>query len=150
MYKNKISGPIPDDLNLRSLKYLDIGHNEMTGELPYTWGRRMQSLTEMYIDHNRFRGEIPSSWPGIRNGRMRTYHFNDNLLTGFVPGGYDALGIMQSIDMRNNDFTGFHEDFCSLLVFIAGEVTNFRTDCDICNCKEMCDVQCGRGFGRNP
>ena len=58
MYKNNITGPIPEDLNLRSLEYLDIGFNQMTGFLPSSWGSRMRSLKHLYIDHNRFQGPI--------------------------------------------------------------------------------------------
>jgi hypothetical protein len=141
LYRNSITGSIPVNMNLRRLYLLDLGYNDMTGTLPADWSNgvnTMNALTLLYLNHNSFRGTIPSTYPELGNDRLQVYELNDNQLTGEVPGGYVVRNLLQSVEMQNNNFSSINNDVCSLIVFIGGEITNFKADCEVCTCNSLC------------
>lgn len=40
--------------------------------------------------------------------------------------------------LHNNTFDGIGKDTCHLSVFNGGEMVEFTTDCDICDCYDLC------------
>ena len=88
LYSNKFTGTIPHNLRWRRITFADLGRNQFRGKLPDDIGQRWVELRFLYLDHNQFTGEIPTSYPGAGNGRMEAMTFNNNMLTGNVPGKF--------------------------------------------------------------
>jgi hypothetical protein len=162
--KNQFTGPIPDDLALTFLLYLDISYNGFSGSLPPDWGLAnggMNSLRHFHVDHNLFTGAIPDSYPKMGKGRVEQFTANDNSFTGVMPGNWTHNDFISSMEIQNNGFTslgvgerdnsGARVGFgvCDLIVFRGGEMINFDTDCAICNCPAPSDTNlpnlCGSG-----
>jgi len=143
LHNNNLGGAIPENLNWRSMFFLDLSYNNFEGPLPADWAdgnNKMIAVRLLYLDHNNFNGEIPNSWPTMGNDRLEILHVNDNELTGQVPGNYRLDNFMQSMELQNNDFSSIDNDICDLIVFGGGEMTNFRADCDVCSCRHFfCD-----------
>ena len=128
-------------MNLRSLFYLDVGHNDMSGTIPVDWVEgqsRMINLKHLYLSNNRFNGQLPSPFSNLANGRIQQIIIHDNQFTGAFPGGYDIIDIMARIEIQNNDFTLLSNDICDLQVWSKGEMVTFKADCKICTCKDFC------------
>jgi hypothetical protein len=51
-----------------------------------------------------------------------------------------------NVDISNNLLTErIPESVCMLSVYEEGEIVEFRADCDICLCKDLCDPWCKGG-----
>jgi Leucine rich repeat len=140
LYKNKLIGTIPSTLKLRNLQYLDLSYNLMSGTIPSDWVTDMARLRVLYLDHNMFTGSLPIDFPKVGNKRLEIMHLNDNQFSGYVPGDYEVVTFLESVQLQNNQFTGIGQGICDMIVFTVGpgELTNFRTDCSICNCDYLC------------
>merc|ERR1711966_414851 len=119
LYKNNLSGPIPDWSTLNGLHYLDLGFNKMTGTLP-------------------------ESYPTIGNRKLKEIHLNNNQLTGAIPSdwvnGLDYQKHLLAIRVENNDLDGeFDKSICELDVRSGrAELVELGADCDNCSCK-LCE-----------
>lgn len=124
---------------MRTLYYLDLGHNQFSGPLPNDWDGNMISLRHLYLDHNSFAGTIPANFPQLGNGRISQIHLGSNLLTGTVPTGFEPLDKLNSFSVENNNITTpVDAAMCSLSVFELGVMVEMRTDCEICTCDFLC------------
>lgn len=88
MHSNKFTGTIPEDLRFSMIKFIDLGRNNFSGNLPEDIGEEWFELRHLYLDHNEFTGTIPKSYPTTGEGRIETMTFNHNNLEGLVPGGF--------------------------------------------------------------
>ena len=88
LHSNKFTGTIPHDLRWREIRFADFGRNEFSGTLPHDIGERWVQLRFLYLDNNKFTGTIPDSYPTTGNGRIEAMTFNQNSLTGYVPGQF--------------------------------------------------------------
>lgn len=139
LYNNRLTGVLPPNLNLRELSFLDLGRNDFSGNLPNDWweqqgGQRFNSLRHLHLDHNRFSGSLPEEFPQIGLGRLNQLTLANNDFTGVVPGDWDPIDHLVTIDIRNNSFSEFGKDLCKMSVFSSGELATLRADCSICNC----------------
>ncbi len=67
-------------------------------------------------------------------------YLNDNKLTGRFPQGWSPIYYLTNIDIRNNQFTqDIPSSVCSMNVFDEAEMVELRADCDICDCRRLCD-----------
>ena len=143
VHNNDLTGPIPENWNLRFLYLLDLSYNRLTGSLPLDWGSAsLNRMKLLYINNNELSGPVPATFPnGIGNGRLELWHLSDNQFTGVMPGNFGPpMGFISSLEFQNNLFSFMDSDMCQNLVFgtTDGEVTNFHADCDICSCSFFC------------
>ncbi|PIN05672.1 Serine/threonine protein kinase [Handroanthus impetiginosus] len=76
-----LQGKMPDLSGIRGLLYLDLGMNQLTGEI--TSKRLSENITTIVLSHNKLNGSIPSNFSGF--SRLQKLYLDDNLLSGFVP-----------------------------------------------------------------
>jgi hypothetical protein len=120
--------------------YFDLGSNKLVGTVPEDLGAQSARVRHLYLDHNRFTGTIPSSIINAGDGFLRSLALNDNQFTGDLPGDHEQFRKMDQLMVQNNDLDGMNKKTCDLSVFMGGEMVEFKSDCDICRCKDfMCD-----------
>jgi len=97
---NRLSGPIPSELNLGRLKELHLSENHFSGELSFLVPKIVSDslpvafLHLQFLDlaNNNFTGVIPSDIARI--SALKSIFFNGNLLVGSIP---KSLGSLQSL-----------------------------------------------------
>jgi len=137
-----LTGQIPENLNLGNLFYLDLGHNDLSGNIPDDWvngDTQLSSLRLVYLDFNRFEGQLPNQWANLGDGQISSIVLTNNTFTGEVPGDYRSQDILEVLEIENNDFSKLGKNICKQIIFEDGQLTTFRVDCDICNCNIWCD-----------
>lgn len=151
---NRLSGPIPDDLNhLVNLETLSMSNNDFTGDIPSF--NRLHRLKSLRLSDNRLHGILPSF---ASNSKLRTLDLSDNGITGSIPPNF--LAALPSdetiyIDLTNNKLTGeipsglgrfdrmtiylrdnyitnMHEDLCDKEFWNDGDVGKFSCDAILC------------------
>lgn len=109
----------------------------MTGSLPTDWWAGSDSLLRirhLYLNDNHFSGEIPQEFTTMGFGRIDQVVLHNNQFEGTFPGGWDPVEFLQVVSIFNNKFRAIHKDICQMSVFVGGELTSLRADCDICKC----------------
>ncbi|OMO65964.1 hypothetical protein COLO4_30884 [Corchorus olitorius] len=111
--------------NMASLKELDLSHNNLAGEIPYSIPPNLQRLNLAY---NQFSGSIPYIFhdrPSLQYinlahnqlqnqladmfgplSSLSTLDLSFNALTGDLPQGFSNLSSINSLYLQNNQFTG--------------------------------------------
>jgi len=142
LHKNQLSGPLPENMNLRHLFYLDLSSNQFYGLIPRDWSagpNRLTLIRHLYLDHNTFQGNLDPTFPQMGNSRIAQMFLSDNLFTGPFPGNWLNHDHLQQFEIQNTGFTSIPREVCQQAVFVSGEVTNLRADCAICDCLFFCD-----------
>ncbi|KAL2935275.1 hypothetical protein RDABS01_018393 [Bienertia sinuspersici] len=94
---------IPDDLNgCKSLKYLNLSHNTIGGELNLSG---LSSLEVLDLSVNKIRGEIRYSFPAICSN-LRVLNLSANNFTGSIDGCFDSCPKLEYVDLSANKFFG--------------------------------------------
>ncbi|KNA19118.1 hypothetical protein SOVF_064300 [Spinacia oleracea] len=94
---------IPSDLSgCRSLKYLNLSHNTLKGELNLTG---LSSLEVLDLSLNKIEGEIRPSFPAMCSN-LRVLNISSNNFTGSVDGCFDGCTKLEYVDLSANIFTG--------------------------------------------
>ena len=135
--RNKLTGPIPDNLNLRNLYYLDMSHNNFSGEVPIDWyegGNTLYWIRHLYLNNNNLSGEIPATFPKIGAGRLMQLDVSYNNFSGIFPGNWVPRTMLEALEIQGNNFSSLDEQLCNLIVFNGGEMTSLRSECVICIC----------------
>ena len=86
---NQISGSIPSNLGeMKSLKYLSLFTNRLTGSLPSLSG--LSNLQELNLSVNDFVGTIPGSWGALSHlEHIDLVQVTD--LSGTIPSSFSSL-----------------------------------------------------------
>ncbi|MCW9709271.1 hypothetical protein J6I44_20605, partial [Aliifodinibius sp. 1BSP15-2V2] len=80
---NELTGTLPDFNNLQSLYSLDVGYNNLTGDIG-TIPDLPDHIRIIRINGNDFSGEFPDTgWPDY--SQLKTIKMNGNALTGSIP-----------------------------------------------------------------
>lgn len=127
-------------MNLRQLRYMDLGHNNIGGSIPSDWGMDFIRLDVLHLDHNKFTGSVPETITATGNHRVEVLSLDNNAFTGTLPGNHEVTTLLVQFTAHNNNFNAMNEDTCDLSVFHSGELVEFKIACDICQCNDfMCD-----------
>ncbi|XP_061988285.1 probable LRR receptor-like serine/threonine-protein kinase At1g74360 [Rosa rugosa] len=100
---NTLGGAIPEDLSqCKSLKYLNLSHNILEGEL------NLQGLSQLEVLDlavNRFYGDMKMSFPGICKNLV-VANVSSNNFTGRIDQYFDECSKLQYLDLSTNNFSG--------------------------------------------
>ena len=151
---NRLSGPIPDDLDhLVNLETLSMSNNDFTGDIPTF--NRLHRLKSLRLSDNRLSGDLPSF---ASNNKLRTLDISGNKITGSIPTDFLASvsidetlyvdlsknriqgEVPSDLDrfdkmtfyVRNNFITGVHEDLCDQEFWNDGDVGKFQCNAILC------------------
>ena len=102
-----LTGPIPRLLEgLKSLTVIDLGFNNISGEIPVDLFRGMTSLRSVWLNNNNISGTIPENlFRGLNALQYVSFHGNN--LTGSVPVKlFDDLQSLKKVWLNHNKITG--------------------------------------------
>jgi len=89
---------------MANLVTLDLGKNELSGEIPDSIGE-LKRLQELHLDHNNMYGELPSSLSNCTN--LVTVDLHANKFSGeLAKVNFVNLSNLKKLDLLSNDFTG--------------------------------------------
>ncbi|XP_004962622.1 probable LRR receptor-like serine/threonine-protein kinase At3g47570 isoform X1 [Setaria italica] len=102
---NNLQGDLPSlvtDLS-RSLEYLVLGSNHITGTIPTGIGN-LVSLSMLYLDDNKITGPIPASIGNLHN--LYTLDLSKNRFYGKIPTSFGNLGQLSELYLQENNLSG--------------------------------------------
>ncbi|KAL5544556.1 hypothetical protein UlMin_008340 [Ulmus minor] len=100
---NTLGGAIPEDLSrCRSLKYLNLSHNILSGELNLNG---LDQLEVLDLSVNRIQGGIISSFPAICSNLV-VANLSSNNFTGEIDKCFDGCLNLKYLDLSSNNFSG--------------------------------------------
>ncbi|MBA0592870.1 hypothetical protein Gorai_009836, partial [Gossypium raimondii] len=99
--KNKLSGHIPFGIGAicRSLRYLDVSENQITGLIPRCFGY-LKSLVFLDLSRNKFRGPVPEVLHQLKY--LKHLSLASNNLTGSIPSSFAQLRSLEVLDLSSN------------------------------------------------
>ncbi|XP_062105313.1 LRR receptor-like serine/threonine-protein kinase RPK2 [Humulus lupulus] len=101
---NALSGPLPHELgNVKSLKWVLLGGNNMTGEIPSQLGH-LTSLVVLDLSQNALTGSIPASL--TKASGLETVLLDHNRLSGKIPSSFSTLVHLTQLDVSFNNLSG--------------------------------------------
>ncbi|CAL4892389.1 unnamed protein product [Urochloa decumbens] len=102
---NILQGDLPTIVtNLsRSLEYLVLGSNHITGTIPTGIGN-LVSLSMLYLDDNKITGPIPASIGELHN--LYTLDLSKNKLYGNIPTSFGNFGQLSELYLQENNLSG--------------------------------------------
>ncbi|KAJ4974335.1 hypothetical protein NE237_007509 [Protea cynaroides] len=100
--QNTIGGFIPDLNGCKNLRYLNLSHNIIEGELNLTG---LTNLKTLDLTTNRFNGGIGLNFPALCNNLV-TLNMSSNNFTGTIDDCFDECWKLQYLDLSDNHFSG--------------------------------------------
>jgi hypothetical protein len=99
LFSNKISGPIPTELaESKTLTYLDLDSNEMTGEIPAALFS--ENIESLFLSNNQFTGSLPTTIGDATN--LEQLWVNNNSIAGVVPEEIAGAQALVDLLLENN------------------------------------------------
>ncbi|CAH9147771.1 unnamed protein product [Cuscuta epithymum] len=99
----KLFGELPDLSNLRSLRDLDVSHNQLTGVIPLSLAS-LPKLTILDVSYNQLSGVIPPSLASLP--KLTIVDVSHNQLSGVIPPSLASLPKLIIVDVSYNQLTG--------------------------------------------
>lgn len=109
--ENQLEGEIPNLSALIRLQVLDLGDNNLTGEVP-SWLNGLLSLLLLYLNDNQLEGEIPDL---SARTALILLDLSGNNLTGEIP-DLNALARLQVLYLHDNELEGELPDLTALTI----------------------------------
>ncbi|CAA0812752.1 Leucine-rich repeat receptor-like tyrosine-protein kinase PXC3 [Striga hermonthica] len=88
---------------LKSLKWLDLSHNNFHGNIPPAFGN-LSELQFLDLSFNNFGGSIPLDLGKLTN--LRALNLSNNMLTGKIPEELEGLRDLQDLQVFTNRLSG--------------------------------------------
>lgn len=88
---NSLIGPVPDFAAAENLTLLDLGRNQLTGELPASFGAAGDRIVYMDMSRNRIGGDINQGGAWDRVPSLQYLFLQDNELEGEQGCGNDGV-----------------------------------------------------------
>lgn len=136
LYKNNLSGPIPQSIEALNLQIIDLSYNNLNGTIPEDFGK-LTSLTGLALFTNNLSGEVPASigrLPLLEDVGLFT-----NNLSGELPQDFGKYSMLRTFQVSTNNFVGnLPEHLCSngvlmgLIAFenkLTGELPKSLANC---------------------
>ncbi|KAJ4729448.1 Leucine-rich repeat receptor protein kinase [Melia azedarach] len=107
--RNGISGEVSDFINAlsecsnSSLEELDLGFNQLTGNLPISMGY-LTNLRYLELWHNSFQGLIPQSIGNLKF--LKEFYISYNQMNGIFPESFGQLSALEVLDLSENLWEG--------------------------------------------
>ncbi|KAK6124843.1 hypothetical protein DH2020_041419 [Rehmannia glutinosa] len=101
---------------LKSLKWLDLSHNNFHGNIPPAFGN-LSELEFLDLSFNNFGGSIPSDLGRLKN--LRALNLSNNMLIGTIPDELEDLKKLQDLQVFTNRLNG-------PIPLWVGNLTNLR------------------------
>ncbi|KAK9116386.1 hypothetical protein Sjap_015333 [Stephania japonica] len=102
---NHLMGKIPSSLlSLESLECLKLANNKFYGELPPSF-QNHSKLICLDLGENNLSGEVPA-WQEKGFPRLKILRLHSNLFTGRVPSQLCSLSSLQVLDLGKNELSG--------------------------------------------
>lgn len=101
LYKNVLTGRLPDLNDMASLTHFYGDHNELTGFIP-SWN--LPELKHLFLYNNKLSGKLPDfdGMPALEKLRV-----DGNALTGYIPGeSLSTLSNLEQIVISDNHLKG--------------------------------------------
>ncbi|KAL0226830.1 hypothetical protein P9112_014154 [Eukaryota sp. TZLM1-RC] len=138
LQNNYISGTIYDKPDagiskLKSLKYLDLRNNMITGNIPTGMCKLKASLMYLNIQHNVFSGSIPDCFDVRFQKSLRGFAAHCNKLSGRIPEGFKDMKFLESLHIHCQHL-GFHPSQCP--TFKLPDSVDVK--CGKVGCKDIC------------
>mmetsp|Transcript_37249 Transcript_37249/g.90464 ORF Transcript_37249/g.90464 Transcript_37249/m.90464 type:complete len:779 (-) Transcript_37249:101-2437(-) len=127
---NQVGGEIPALLQMEGLKVLDLGNNQLTGQIPNELPPNSQTLK---MNNNQLSGSIPEGISNLED--LINLDLSANNLTGTVP-PMDRLKLLAEVKLSDTDLNGAMPiDLCSF------EIDTLEADCEdiFCSCCTNCE-----------
>ncbi|CAH9067942.1 unnamed protein product [Cuscuta epithymum] len=103
-YYNSYEGGIPPELgSVATLRLLDLGGCNLTGEIPPELGN-LKQLHTLFLQMNHLTGHIPAELSGLES--LMSLDLSVNELTGEIPAGFSNLKNLTLINLFKNKFHG--------------------------------------------
>ena len=105
LYNCALNGSIPQQIGtLTRLRELDLGFNNLTGELPLSLANLSQ-LEYLALSNNRLHGSIPPEFGKMTN--LIVLYLGYNNLTGVIPSSLGNLTNLTYLSLQSNHIGGF-------------------------------------------
>ena len=100
---NQLTGGMPHLGNSRSLEFLDLGSNRLSGEINPGWSVPSE-LEVLYLYENKLSGEIPPELGDLEN--LEAIVLDHNRLSGEIPRELGKLKNLDKVHLTNNRLVG--------------------------------------------
>ena len=113
IWDNDLTGDLPESFgNLVSLRYFRAGDNNLTGTLSEIV--QLTSLDYLNLQHNQFTGQIPTEIGNLTN--LTDLDLGSNQLTGEIPPEFGQLENLTQLDLGSNQLSGeIPQEVCDLM-----------------------------------
>ncbi|KAM3744042.1 hypothetical protein ACB098_06G021900 [Castanea mollissima] len=102
---NNLSGEIPSSFSsLKALSYLDLGWNNLNGPISALFGN-LTEVIQIFLHNNNFTGQIPSSLLSLKD--LNIIDLSYNKFQGSIPVSLGNLTKVTNIMLQHNNFTGY-------------------------------------------
>ncbi|KAL3841256.1 hypothetical protein ACJIZ3_025847 [Penstemon smallii] len=102
--------------DLKSLKWLDLSHNNFHGNIPFSFGN-LSELEFLDLSFNSFEGSIPKELGVLKN--LRALNISNNLLMGVIPNELQGLEKLQDLQLYTNRLNGTIPHWISNLTHLS-------------------------------